>query len=65
MKILLTGANGFVGSHLARVLVEEGAEVHAVVRPGADLSRIAELKSSVHLLQADLLDKVSVASTFL
>jgi UDP-glucose 4-epimerase len=27
MKILLTGANGFAGSHLARVLVEEGAEV--------------------------------------
>ncbi len=64
MKILLTGANGFVGSHLTHVLVEEGAEVHAVVRPGADLSRVAELKSSVRLLQADLLDKDSVASMF-
>jgi len=65
MKILLTGANGFVGSHLAHVLVEEGAEVHAAVRPGADLSRIAELKSSVRLLQADLLDPDSVASMLL
>ncbi len=62
MKILLTGANGFVGSHLARVLVEEGTEVHAVVRPGADLSRIGKLKSSLHLIEADLLDKDSVAS---
>lgn len=63
MKILLTGAHGFVGSHLARILLEEGAKVYAVVRPGADLSRIAELKSSVHLIRADLLEKDSVASS--
>jgi UDP-glucose 4-epimerase len=31
-KILVTGATGFLGSHLCRRLIEEGAQVHAVSR---------------------------------
>src|SRR5215472_9990755 len=31
-KILVTGANGFIGSHLCRRLSQEDAEVHAVYR---------------------------------
>ena len=31
-RVLVTGANGFIGSHLCRRLCEEGAEVHAVYR---------------------------------
>ncbi|MBN2125040.1 MAG: NAD(P)-dependent oxidoreductase [Deltaproteobacteria bacterium] len=34
---MLTGATGFVGSHLARRLVAEGWEVHALVRPSSSL----------------------------
>lgn len=55
MKVLLTGATGFIGSHVARVLLKEGYEVHALVRPTADLSRIADIHSSLHLIHADLL----------
>jgi nucleoside-diphosphate-sugar epimerase len=42
MTVLLTGATGFVGSHLARQLVFEGEEVHAIVRPASDCSRLPE-----------------------
>jgi nucleoside-diphosphate-sugar epimerase len=31
-RILVTGGNGFIGSHLCRRLCREGAEVHAVYR---------------------------------
>lgn len=33
-RVLLTGATGFVGGHLARSLVDQGAHVTALVRPG-------------------------------
>lgn len=32
MKVLVTGAGGFIGSHLAELCVEEGYEVRALVR---------------------------------
>ena len=32
MKILVTGAEGFIGSHLTELLVEKGYEVKAFVR---------------------------------
>jgi nucleoside-diphosphate-sugar epimerase len=35
--ILVTGAAGFLGSHLVRALAESGAEVHGPVREEADL----------------------------
>ncbi len=36
MKALVTGANGFLGSAIARRLLAEGAEVRVLVRRGAD-----------------------------
>lgn len=41
--VLVTGANGFVGSHLVRKLVERGQRVKAFVRPEANLSRLEGL----------------------
>lgn len=41
--VLVTGANGFVGSHLVRKLVERGERVKAFVRPEANLSRLEGL----------------------
>ena len=37
MKILLTGATGFIGSHLAQRLVAEGHELAILVRPSSSL----------------------------
>ena len=32
MKFLLTGITGFTGPHLANLLIEEGHEVHVLIR---------------------------------
>lgn len=42
---LVTGANGFIGSHLVRALVARGEEVIAFVRPGADLRALRGVSS--------------------
>jgi dihydroflavonol-4-reductase len=49
--ILVTGASGFLGWHVARVLVERGYSVRALVRPG---SHVAELP--VEKVTGDLRD---------
>lgn len=43
MKVLLTGATGFVGSHVARELVGQGHEVFAIVRPESKHEFLKEL----------------------
>lgn len=40
---LVIGANGFLGSHVTRQLVGDGADVRAMVRPGADTRGIDDL----------------------
>jgi dihydroflavonol-4-reductase len=41
--ILVTGASGFVGGHVARLLVERGCPVRVLVRPASDLRGITDL----------------------
>ena len=36
MKILLTGATGFIGRRVARLLAARGFELRCLVRPGSD-----------------------------
>ncbi len=43
MKALVTGANGFTGSHLVKALVQRGATVTAYVRSSSNLDRLSEL----------------------
>jgi dihydroflavonol-4-reductase len=43
MKAFVTGATGFLGSHLAQVLSEQGAELRLLVRPSSDLRNIEGL----------------------
>ena len=40
MRVLLTGGNGFVGSHILEVLLETQARVSLLLRPKADLNYI-------------------------
>ena len=52
MTILVTGATGFTGSHLARTLLERGHEVRALVHP--DTSLPDDLVGRVRQLNGDL-----------
>ncbi len=48
MKVVLTGATGFVGGALARRLAAEGMDVHALTRPSSDRSRLAGVPVTFH-----------------
>jgi UDP-glucuronate decarboxylase len=56
VKILLTGATGFIGSHVARKLVAAGHEVHALILPNDDMWRIRDILRSLVTVRGDLLD---------
>ncbi len=64
MKVLVTGATGFTGGHLARRLLSEGHEVTALVRPssaaGAAADSLRALGTRVET--GDLADRAAVAA---
>jgi len=45
MLAFVTGATGFLGSHVARVLAEQGADLRLLVRPASNLKNLEGLKA--------------------
>jgi dihydroflavonol-4-reductase len=45
MLVFLTGATGFLGSHVASALAEQGASLRLLVRPTSNLSNLEGLKA--------------------
>jgi dihydroflavonol-4-reductase len=58
MLAFVTGATGFLGSHVARVLLEQGADLRLLVRPTSDLSNIQDLRAEQAI--GDLRDSTSI-----
>jgi len=56
----VTGATGFVGSHLARELHRQGWDVHVLVRPTSSLQDVRDVPLTVH--SGDVVDAASVSS---
>jgi dihydroflavonol-4-reductase len=60
MKVFVTGATGFVGSHVARALLARGADLRLLVRKSSVTTNIADLKAE--LVIGDLCDETSLRS---
>src|SRR3974377_2034659 len=58
MTILVTGAAGFLGSHVARQLVARGESVRVLMRPASNNRAISDL--SLEYVTGDLLDASSL-----
>jgi len=55
-RVLITGATGFIGSHLANRLVQEGFEVGILKRENSDVWRIKDLLDKIVVYDVDLRD---------
>lgn len=53
MRVLVTGAAGFVGLNSVRALLEEGHEAHAYVRPSTNIKYLKGLDVRCHLGELD------------
>lgn len=64
MKVLITGAGGFIGSHLTELLVEEGFEVKAFIHYNSKNNwgwlEISEIKNDIEVIAGDIRDYDSV-----
>lgn len=58
MKLLLTGATGFLGGHMAQRMSREGLDLRCLVRPTSDCSILEELGAEV--FRGDITDRRSL-----
>ncbi|AYN68961.1 SDR family oxidoreductase [Euzebyella marina] len=58
MKILLTGANGYIGMRLLPQLLEDGHDVICTVRDESRFSVAPEIRSQIEVLEIDFLQEV-------
>jgi len=61
MKILITGANGFVGSHLLDYLsIDKKNDLYGLVKVNARMRNVKHLIDKVKFIEGDLTDPVSI-----
>jgi len=58
--ILITGANGLVGSFICRKYLDAGFEVSILVRPSSDLTFLKDIKGRIKIHYGDILDVLSL-----
>jgi dihydroflavonol-4-reductase len=58
MLAFVTGATGFLGSHVARALAQQGADLRLLVRANSNKRNVADLKAN--LVTGDLRDPASL-----
>ena len=55
-KALVTGGNGFIGSHMVSRLVKSDCTVFAMIRDTSDVWRLEEVRDSINLIKLDIRD---------
>lgn len=65
MKVLITGANGFIGSYLAEALIDKGYDVRCLVRKTSNLQWLLPYQkiskeNKINFIYGDITDKVSL-----
>jgi len=61
MKILLTGATGYIGKRLLPILVDNGCQVVCCVRDISRFNPPQSLRDQIEVIQIDLLDRESLS----
>jgi len=61
--VLVAGASGFVGSHIARLLVQQGRKVRVMVRPSSKVDALDGL--DLEMVHGDVLDPASLHAAML
>jgi dihydroflavonol-4-reductase len=59
-RIGITGANGFIGSHLLRFAVQRGLRPIAFLKKATSLASLADLEGKYDAIEGDLLDPASL-----
>ena len=56
-KVLITGANGFLGSHVVKLLIKKNYKIFATKRETSNLVRLKSYEKKITFLEIDNLDK--------
>lgn len=63
-KILLTGATGFIGAYLLRLLVRKGYQVRALRRANSPMDLVQDIAHQVEWVEGDVTDVVALEDAY-